>query len=121
MAELKEDGSIEKYVLTPEGLGLQRAQFADIASSRDVKNDSLALLRVIMGKDQGPRSDIACLNAAPLLVVAGKARNLKEGIDMARNAITAGKALEKLRDWVTWQNEKPEDGLETLDERIQQA
>ena len=74
-----------------------------------------------MGKDQGPRSDIACLNAAPLLVVMGKAKDIKEGIDMARKAIADGKALEKLRDWVSWQNEKPEDGLPILEKQIQAA
>ncbi len=121
VAELTEDGKIEKYVLTPEDLGLQRAQFADLASSRDVKNDSMALLRVIMGKDQGPRCDIACLNAAPLLLVMGKSKNLKQGIDMARKAIADGAALAKLRDWVTWQNEKPEDGLPLLEQLIQAA
>ena len=119
VAELTEDGRIEKYDLAPEDLGLKRAQFADIASSRDVKNDSLALLRVIMGKDQGPRSDIACLNAAPLLLVTGRAKDLKQGIDMARTAIADGAALAKLRDWVTWQNETPADGLPVLEKMIQ--
>ena len=39
---------------------------------------------------------------------------------MARQAIADGKPLEKLRDWVTWQNEKPEDGLPTLEKMISQ-
>jgi anthranilate phosphoribosyltransferase len=121
VAELKQDGAIEKYTLTPEDLGIKRARFEDIASSRNVQHDSLALLRVIMGKDQGPRSDIACINTAPLLYVAGKAKDLKEGIAMARNAIADGKALEKLRDWVTWQNDTPEDGLPVLEQKIQEA
>jgi len=121
VAELSEDGTIQKYTFTPEDFGIKRALYEDIASSRDVANDSLTLLRVIMGKDQGPRSDIACLNTAPLLVIMGKARDIKEGIDMARKAIADGKALEKLRDWVSWQNEKPEDGLPILEKQIQAA
>jgi hypothetical protein len=39
---------------------------------------------------------------------------------MACKAIEDGLALNKLRDWVTWQNEKPEDGLPTLDKMISQ-
>ena len=31
-----------------------------------------------------------------------------------------GKPVDKLRDWVTWQNEKPEDGLPTLEKMISQ-
>ena len=121
VAELTEDGAIEKYALAPEDFGIKRAQYEELASSRDVQNDALTLLRVIMGKDQGPRSDIVCLNTAPLLYITGKAKDLKEGIDMAREAIANGSAVEKLRSWVTWQNEKPEDGLPVLDKMIQQS
>ena len=70
------------------------------------------------GRDTGPRADIVCLNAAPLLTVMGKAKDLKTGVDMARQAIGDGRALDKLRDWVTWQNETPEDGMPTLEEMI---
>ena len=91
-----------------------------MASSRDVQADAQALLAVLAGKDTGPRADIVCLNAAPLFYSMGKAKNLKEGFDMARQAIADGKPLGKLRDWVTWQNEKPEDGLPTLEKMIKQ-
>jgi anthranilate phosphoribosyltransferase len=121
VSELREDGTIESYILTPEDFGLKRPQFDELASSRDVRKDALALLRVLMGKDQGPRSDIVCLNAAPLLYVMGKAKDLKEGLQSARNAIENGSALGKLRDWVTWQNIKPEDGLPVLEKMIEQV
>ena len=121
VAELTEAGTIEKYTIVPEDFGIKRPRFEDLASSRDVHNDALTLLRVIMGKDQGPRSDIVCLNAAPLLYVAGKAKDLKAGIDMAREAIGTGAALEKLRKWVVWQNENPEDGIPVLERMIEQV
>ncbi len=106
-AELRPDGSIEHGSLTPEQFGLKPAKFEDIASSGDVGRDATALLRVITGADQGPRSDIVCLNAAPMLYVMGKAATLEEGIAMSRQAIASGAALTKLRDWVTWQNDTP--------------
>jgi len=118
--EFREDGSIRKHTLTPEEFGIKRARFEDIASSRDVKQDALALLRVLAGKDTGPRCDIVCLNAAPLLYITGKASTLKEGLRMAREAVASGKALAKLRDWVSWQNEKPGDGLPTLEKMLGQ-
>ncbi|MGA1841111.1 MAG: anthranilate phosphoribosyltransferase [bacterium] len=120
VAELTEDGSIKNFTLTPEDFGINRAKFDDVASTRDVQRDALALLRVIAGKDKGPRSDIVCLNAAPLLYITGKAGDLKEGLRMAREAVSDGRALEKLRDWVAWQNEKPGDGLPTLEKMIAQ-
>ncbi len=120
VGEFREDGSIRYYTLTPEQFGIKRARYEDIASSRDVKRDALALLRVLAGKDTGPRSDIVCLNAAPLLYITGKAATLQEGLEMSRQAVAGGKALAKLREWVTWQNQRPEDGLPTLEKMLGQ-
>ena len=121
VSELLEDGTIDSYKITPEDFDIKRPQFEDLASSRDVQKDALALLRVLAGKDHGPRSDIVCLNAAPLLYIMGKAKDLKEGLQMARDAIENGSVVSKLRDWVTWQNIKPEDGLPVLEKMMEQV
>ena len=118
IAELRADGRIERYTVMPEDFGLRRAQFTDLASSRNVHEDALALLRVLMGKDDGPRHDIICLNAAPMLYIMGQARSLREGMAMASETIANGSALEKLRAWVTWQNATPTDGLPTLERML---
>lgn len=120
IAELKEDGSIENYEITPDDFGIKRGTFEEIASTKDVQLDAMNLLKVLAGKDTGPRSDIICLNTAPLLYVMGKAKDLKQGVEMARQAIADGKPVDKLRDWVTWQNDSPEDGLPTLEKMISQ-
>ncbi len=119
-AELGEDGSIRRHELTPGMFGIRKARFEDLASSRNVKQDALDLLRVLAGKDTGPRCDIICLNAAPLLYIGGKAGTLEEGLAMARESVASGRTLAKLRDWVTWQNEKPEDGLPLLEAMLGQ-
>jgi anthranilate phosphoribosyltransferase len=118
IAELRADGRIERYTVMPEDFGLRRAQFADLASSRNVHADALSLLRVLIGKDEGPRHDIICLNAAPMLYIMGQARGLREGMAMASEAIANGSALEKLRSWVTWQNATPTAGLPTLERML---
>jgi anthranilate phosphoribosyltransferase len=119
--ELRSDGSIVKTVITPRDVGLQPGRFEDLASARDVKHNALMLLGVILGKDDGPRSDIICLNTAPLLYVMGKAKDIREGIDMARHAVRNGQALKKLREWVSSQNVTPADGLSVLDRMIAEA
>jgi len=120
VAELAEDGEIKKYSIIPKEFGIKRARYDDVASQRDIQKDALSLLRVLAGKDTGPRSDIVCLNAAPLLYITGKAEDLKQGLEMARGAVKEGRAVEKLRDWVTWQNEKPDDGIPTLEKMLSQ-
>ncbi|MCJ7498857.1 anthranilate phosphoribosyltransferase [bacterium] len=120
IAELKEDGSIENYEITPDDFGIKRGSFEEIASTKDVQLDAMNLLKVLAGKDTGPRADIICLNTAPLLYVMGLSKDLKQGVEMARQAIADGKPVNKLRDWVTWQNDSPEDGLPTLEKMIKQ-
>jgi anthranilate phosphoribosyltransferase len=120
-AELKENGNIEHGTLTPEQFGMKTANYDEIASSRDVEQDAVSMLRVILGNDEGPRTDIVCLNAAPVLYLMGKATNLEEGIAMSRHAVKSGAALSKLRDWVRWQNENPNAGIPTLEKMIAKA
>ncbi len=115
VAELDSDGEIKTYTLTPEDFGLSRCTYEEVASTKNVTHDATILLRVLLNLDQGPRRDIVCLNTAPLLYVAGKADSLQEGFSMAKQALAEGRAYEKLRDWVTWQNENPGDGVPRLD------
>jgi anthranilate phosphoribosyltransferase len=121
VAELHPNGTIERSVLTPEALGVRRARYEDVASSRDVQREALTLLRVIANADDGPRQDIVCLNAAPMLYVMGQAQDLREGTAMARAAIRDGRALHKLRDWVAWQNATPAAGRTTFDRMLAQV
>lgn len=115
VAELRPDGTIDKYVVTPSELGLKQTTYEHVASTRAVDTDALALVSVIAGKDDGPRTDIICLNAAAIMYVMGQVDELRSGIDKARETIASGAALSKLRDWVTWQNATPEAGMPTLE------
>lgn len=120
IAELRPDGSIASSVVTPRELGLPVARYEDVASSREVPREALTLLRVIAGDGDGPREDIVCLNAAPLLYVMERTPDLVDGVAMARAAIRDGRAMQKLRDWVTWQNADPGAGLTTLERMLAQ-
>ena len=48
----------------------------------------------------GPASDIVCLNAGAVLYVADVAPSIASGIQMAKQAITSGAALQKLDQFV---------------------
>ena len=120
IAELHPDGRIEHSMVTPEEFGLRRATYQDVASSREVHREALTLLRVIANRDDGPRQDIVCLNAAPMLHVMGRAKGLRDGVAMARAAVRDGRAFQKLRDWVSWQNATPAAGLPTFERMLAQ-
>ncbi len=96
VAELK-DGAVSTFEVTPEEVGLPRAAAADLKGG-DPDENTDALRRLLEG-ETGPYRDIVALNAAASLVVAGKAPSLKDGVQMAGEAIASGAAkaaLDKL-------------------------
>ena len=52
-----------------------------------------AAIRETLAGTDGPLRDIVLLNAAAALVVADKAANLREGVDLAAQAIESGAAV----------------------------
>ena len=72
-----EDGVIRSFELTPEDAGLPRAPAADLKGG-DAAHNAAALLSVLEGIKSAYR-DIAILNAAASLVVAGKAAGPQGG------------------------------------------
>ncbi len=84
--------------ITPEMAGLPRTTL-DHFTGGDVATNKALLYDVLTGVT-GARRDIVLLNAAAVLVAAGLAGDLKEGVAKSAEAIDAGEAaatLEKLR------------------------
>ena len=57
----------------------------------DAADNAKALLDVLKG-NKGPFRDVSIINAAAALIVAGKAKNLKEGATLAAKSIDSGEA-----------------------------
>lgn len=93
VAEVR-NGTVRRYVLTPEEFGVKRAPIATLHGGMPAKNAEI--IRGILGGEQGPRRDIAVINAAAALVVAGVARDFREGAELAATALTSGAAEAKL-------------------------
>ena len=93
VAELK-DGKIRTFEISPEDAGLPRAK-PEALRGGDADHNAKALLDVLKGK-QGAFRDVTILNAAAALVVAGKAKDLKEGAALAAKAIDSGEAEGRL-------------------------
>ncbi|ANB60184.1 anthranilate phosphoribosyltransferase [Anoxybacteroides amylolyticum] len=94
VVELK-DGHIRRFVVTPEACGLARGALQDI----QVKSvtESAALLRAVMeGTANESASNIVALNAGVALYVAQKAKTIKEGVQLAKEAIVTKQALHQL-------------------------
>ncbi|MBM3308789.1 MAG: anthranilate phosphoribosyltransferase [Candidatus Altiarchaeales archaeon] len=94
ISELHE-GKIKNYAVKPEDFGLKRANIEEIKGSTKEENARI-LKDILSGREEGAKRDIAVLNAAAAIVAGGKAKNLKEGVQLAFKSIESGAALEKL-------------------------
>jgi len=89
-----ENGKIRTFEVTPEDAGLSRGK-PEALRGGDATQNAEALLDVLKGK-RGPFRNVAVLNAAAALIVAGKARDLKQGAAVAVKSIESGEAEGRL-------------------------
>src|SRR5499426_2514650 len=89
-----ENGKIRTFEVTPEDAGLSRGK-PEALRGGDAQQNAEALLDVLKGK-RGPFRDVAVLNAAAALIVAGKAKDLKQGAALAAKSIESGEAEGRL-------------------------
>ncbi|XOF33681.1 MAG: anthranilate phosphoribosyltransferase [Candidatus Electrothrix sp. YB6] len=89
------DGKVETYTVTPEDVGLARAGMEDIRGGATAE-ESAALVREVLSNTPGARLDMVLLNAGAALVAAGKADDLRQGVEQAREVVASGAALERL-------------------------
>jgi len=99
-----EDGDVKIFEITPEEVGLPQASAADLKGG-DGTHNGMAL-RLVLEGERNPYRDIALLNAAGALVVAGKAETLRDGIALGAEAIESGRAKAALDKLITVSNRK---------------
>jgi anthranilate phosphoribosyltransferase len=89
-----ENGVIRSFTITAEDADLTPASLADLKGG-DAPHNAAALNAVLHGA-RNPYRDIAVLNAAAALIVAGKAPDLRAGAAAAKMALDSGHAAEVL-------------------------
>jgi anthranilate phosphoribosyltransferase len=99
VSELR-DGMIRTYDIDPEQYFGRLAEPGEMAGGDPREN--AAITRDILTGRPGAKRDVVLINAGATLLTAGKADNLKDGIQMAVEAIDSGKAAAKLDDLVAY-------------------
>ncbi|MCX6771436.1 MAG: anthranilate phosphoribosyltransferase [Candidatus Micrarchaeota archaeon] len=87
------DGKIREFEMRGSDFGLSLRELPKVHSPQE---GATVLLDVLGGKE-GAALDVSLLNAAAAVYVSGKAPSIKEGLEMARHAVSSGAALGKLR------------------------
>ena len=91
------DGRRTEYELDPVDFGLPRAPVESMRGGGPEENARLA--REVLDGAKGPRRDVVLLNAAAALRAAGLAKDWKEGIGLAAEAIDSHRAGQTLERW----------------------
>ncbi len=85
-----ENGAVRTFEVTPEQVGLPRVK-PEALRGGDAKTNAQALSDVLKGK-KGAFRDVAVLNAAAGLMVAGRAQDLKAAVALAQKSVDSGEA-----------------------------
>ncbi|MDA0425024.1 anthranilate phosphoribosyltransferase [Stutzerimonas frequens] len=103
VAELK-DGQIHEYDVQPEDFGIKSQSL--IGLNVEDAQGSLTLIRDALGRrhsENGQKAaDMIVLNAGAALYAADLATSLKQGVEMAHDALSTGLARDKLEELVSF-------------------
>jgi anthranilate phosphoribosyltransferase len=91
---LETDGSVKDFELHPEDAGLPVHPFEAIVGG--TPEDNAQAFRALLAGETSAYRDAVLLNSAASLVVADAARDLKDGVEKARESIDSGAAKSKV-------------------------
>ncbi|PLK71116.1 anthranilate phosphoribosyltransferase [Rhizobium sp. TH135] len=101
VAALK-DGEITTFELTPSDFGVETVTLDAIRGGDGAVN--AAALRDVLGGAKTPYRDVALCNAAASLIVAGKAKDVAEGMHLASQSLDGGGAARALETLIAISN-----------------
>ncbi|MBC7362178.1 MAG: anthranilate phosphoribosyltransferase [Candidatus Aminicenantes bacterium] len=99
---LVERNELKEIEIVPEDYGIRMREASIKALS--LQENLNILFSVLRGEDSVYR-DFVLINAGAAIFVSGKAPDLKEGIEMAKDSIDSGKARQKLKDFIKFHQE----------------
>ena len=98
------NGKITDFEINPEHYGMQMSDKNEILGGDGNFNAKLTT-DLLSKKLIGAKLNIVLLNAAAALIVDEKARDFKDGIELAKEAILSGKAKSKLEEIIKVSNQ----------------
>ncbi len=85
-ATMLKEGRTTDFIIDPQEHGF-KLSFADAIAGADAQYNAGITMDIFNGIEKGAKRDIVLLNAAMAFVVDGKARDIQEGIEIAKEAI----------------------------------
>lgn len=99
-ATLLDNGKIKDFEIDPQEYGLKLAPKEEIIGGDAIAN-AKTTKDILSNQVKGAKLDIVLINTAAALVVDGKARDIQDGLEIARDAIRSLKAKAKLEELIS--------------------
>jgi len=90
-----DDKGIKEFEIDPQDYGIKRAPLEAIVGG-EAKENAQILHNIFNNQSQEAQRDIVLINAACSLMVEGMARDIQDGLEIARETLLSLKAKEKL-------------------------
>jgi anthranilate phosphoribosyltransferase len=103
-AAFVERGNVREFILDPREYGFDLYPKEEILGGDAALNAEITR-GILNGEITGAKRDIVLINAGAALLVEGWVNSTEEGIEIARDAINNGKAIEKLEQIIKVSNE----------------
>lgn len=97
---LVEDGKVQKGTWSPHDFGIENVSLDHLHGG--TPDENAQIIRDILDGQAGPRRDIVLVNAAASLLLAQKAQDAREAVELARQSIDSGAARSKLAELVAF-------------------
>jgi anthranilate phosphoribosyltransferase len=96
-------GRLQTYEVASEELGIPRAKKEELHGGAKEENARIAL-EILRGEEKGARRNVVLLNAAAAIFLGERAKDLREGVKLAAEAIDSGAAYQKLEKLIYFTN-----------------
>ena len=94
ISEIK-NGKVNTYVVMPDFFGINRGKKINILEGNSVKDNADIFMQILKAKEIDDKVNIILINAGTLIYISGIAKSIKEGIELAKESILSGRALEQ--------------------------
>ena len=103
VCEILDKENLKSYTISPKDFGYDFCDKKEIEGG-SVKENAEIIRNIFNLKDNGAKRKAVCMNAGAGFYIAGKVKNIKEGVQMAESLIDEKKAFEKLEDFIKESN-----------------
>ena len=102
VCEIK-DGWYKTRVIRPEDFGFETCSKEELVGGEPEKNAAITR-NILSGVETGAKRNATLMNAGAALYIGGKADSMKDGIELAKEIISSGKATETLEKFIEVSN-----------------